>query len=77
MEVVGNRPLTDEILRCALMEAEWVINSHQITHVSMDSEECPALTPRDFLHGAYKQRPCTEVVMQLDKTQHLRRSTDC
>lgn len=73
-EVVGDRALTDEVLRCALAEAEWVVNSHPLTHVSLNCNDAPALTPHDFQNGASQQRNPTETVMCLDDDKLLRKS---
>jgi hypothetical protein len=72
--VIGDRPLTDEILRCALIEAEWVVNKHPLTHVPVENEAEPALTPNDFLYGAGQQREEREIIMGLDDGGSLRRT---
>lgn len=73
-EVIGDRPLTDEVLRCALVEAEWVVNQHPLTHVSLDSDKEPALTPNDFLYGAKQQRDRQEMVLVAEEGTILRKS---
>ena len=74
LEVVGDRPLTDEILRCALVEAEWVVNQHPLTYVAVGSDEEPALTPNDFLHGARQGRNRDEAVLVTAEGGSLRRT---
>lgn len=49
--VIGSKALTDETLRCALAECEWVVNSHPLTDVSLEPEDDEALTPHHFLNG--------------------------
>lgn len=73
-EVVGNRVLMDEVLRCALIEAEWCVNSHPLTHVGLEDDDEPALTPHDFLHGAFQQRSLNDIVMDQNEGQFLRKS---
>lgn len=73
-EVIGVRALTDEILRCALIESEWVVNQHPLTHVQLDSDDEPALTPNDFLHGAKQRRDRREIVMGPEEPLLLKKS---
>lgn len=73
-QVIGDRALTDEVLRCALAEAEWVVNSHPLTHVSLDADDEPALTPHDFLNGAAQQRDINETVLNLSDEKFLKKS---
>ncbi|XP_055590061.1 uncharacterized protein LOC129742214 [Uranotaenia lowii] len=47
---VARRP-TDEELRNALTEIEGILNSRPLTHVAVDHESEPALTPNHFLLG--------------------------
>lgn len=49
--VVGAQCLTDESLRSALLECEWVVNTHPLTEVSLHHEDEEALTPHHFLNG--------------------------
>ncbi|XP_053683167.1 uncharacterized protein LOC128733540 [Sabethes cyaneus] len=42
---------SDEILRSMLIEIEMIINSRPLTHVSLDTETEPPLTPNHFLLG--------------------------
>lgn len=72
--VIAERPLTDEILRCALIESEWVVNKHPLTHVPVAEDAEPALTPCDFLYGAGQQRSDREVIVGLDEGGSLRKS---
>ncbi|XP_062704467.1 uncharacterized protein LOC134286808 [Aedes albopictus] len=52
------RRLTDEILKTAIVEAEDIINSRPLTHVSQESDEAEALTPNHFLRGPSPNQPC-------------------
>lgn len=54
--VVGDQPLSDKVLRCALAEAERVVNPHPLTDVPMQPEDEEALTPNHFLHGGSRRR---------------------
>ena len=47
--VLQNRIVAKEALRTDLVEAEGVLNSHPITHVSNDAGDIEALTPNHFL----------------------------
>ncbi|XP_062538232.1 uncharacterized protein LOC134206524 [Armigeres subalbatus] len=44
--------LTDEVLRNTLIEVENVVNSRPLTHVPIDDDSAPALTPNHFLLGS-------------------------
>ena len=74
LEVVGTRPLTDEILRCALVEVEWVVNQHPLTYVPVEGDVEPALTPNDFLHGARQQRSREESVLLAEPGESLKKT---
>lgn len=73
-EVVGDRALSEELLRCALVEVEWVVNSHPLTNVSLSPHEPTALTPNDFLTAAGQVRDVQEVIVQEDNEKLLKRS---
>ena len=47
--VLQNRIVAKEALRTALVEADGVLNSRPITHVSNDGGDIEALTPNHFL----------------------------
>ena len=47
--VLQNRIVAKEALRIALVEAEGILNSRPITHVSSDADNIEALTPNHFL----------------------------
>ncbi|XP_062705505.1 uncharacterized protein LOC115255509 [Aedes albopictus] len=52
VEVLHARRPTDEELRNALTEIEGVLNARPLTHVPIDDEAAPALTPNHFLLGS-------------------------
>ena len=47
--VLQNRIVAKEALRTALVEADGVLNSRPITHVSNDAGDIEVLTPNHFL----------------------------
>ena len=49
--VAGNQRVTDETLLTFMAEAELLINSRPLTHVSSDCNDLEALTPNHFLLG--------------------------
>ncbi len=49
--VLGNRPLTDEVLQTTFCMVEQILNSCPLTHVSDYPTEFEALTPSHFLLG--------------------------
>lgn len=51
-EIKPKRLPTDEVLRNLMIEIENVINSRPLTHVPIDEESSPALTPNHFLVGS-------------------------
>ncbi|XP_058816619.1 uncharacterized protein LOC131679884 [Topomyia yanbarensis] len=48
-EMQPTRLPRDEVLRNSLIEVENIVNSRPLTHVSIDYESSPALTPNHFL----------------------------
>ncbi|XP_058450218.1 uncharacterized protein LOC131429837 [Malaya genurostris] len=52
MVVLHARKLSDEVLRNVLTEVENVVNSRPLTHVPVDDDSAPALTPNHFLLGS-------------------------
>ncbi|XP_062704081.1 uncharacterized protein LOC134286482 [Aedes albopictus] len=52
MGILSMRRLTDEVLRNLLTEVENTVNSRPLTHVPVDDESSPALTPNHFLIGS-------------------------
>ena len=47
--IAEDRIVSKEVLRTALVEAEGILNSRPITHVSNDAGDIEALTPNHFL----------------------------
>ena len=47
--ILADRTVFKEVLRTALVEAEGILNSQLITHVSNDAGDIEALTPNPFL----------------------------
>ena len=47
--IVEDRIVSKEVLRTALVEAEGILNSRPITHVTSDAGDIEALTPNHFL----------------------------
>ncbi|XP_062706189.1 uncharacterized protein LOC134287695 [Aedes albopictus] len=52
MAILPTRRLSDEVLRNLLTEVENTVNSRPLTHVPVDDESAPALTPNHFLIGS-------------------------
>ncbi|XP_055623075.1 uncharacterized protein LOC129766532 [Toxorhynchites rutilus septentrionalis] len=52
MAIQSSRQPTDEVLRNVLIEIESIVNSRPLTHVPIDSDSAPALTPNHFLLGS-------------------------
>ncbi|XP_062539257.1 uncharacterized protein LOC134207565 [Armigeres subalbatus] len=52
MAVCTTKTLSDEVLRNLLIEIESVVNSRPLTHVPVDDDSGPALTPNHFLVGS-------------------------
>lgn len=50
-QIVGSRRPNDEELRNALIEVESILNARPLTHVPVDAESAPALTPNHFILG--------------------------
>ena len=67
-----DRPLTDELLRSSLMEAEWIINSRPLTYMPVTEENPEALTPNHFLLGS--SNGAKPMLPLLDDGPSLRRS---
>jgi hypothetical protein len=53
----------EDTLRSALIEAEFIVNSRPLTHVSIEDEDEEALTPNHFLIGCSGNVP---TIMQFD-----------
>ena len=47
--ILADKAVSKEVLRTALVEAEGILNSRPITHVSNDAGDIEALTPNHFL----------------------------
>ncbi|XP_062557050.1 uncharacterized protein LOC134221901 [Armigeres subalbatus] len=52
MAVCTTKTISDEVLRNLLIEIESVVNSRPLTHVPVDDDSGPALTPNHFLVGS-------------------------
>ncbi|XP_062713668.1 uncharacterized protein LOC134290526 [Aedes albopictus] len=52
MAVLQTKKLTDEVFRNLLTEIENTVNSRPLTHVPLDDDSAPALTPNHFLLGS-------------------------
>lgn len=52
MAVCTTKKPSDEVLRNTLTEIENVVNSRPLTHVPVDDDSAPALTPNHFLLGS-------------------------
>lgn len=52
MAILPCRKLSDEVLRNLFTEVENIINSRPLTHVPVDDDSAPALTPNHFLLGS-------------------------
>lgn len=51
-EMKLNHSPTDEVLRSSMIKIENIVNSRPLTHVPIDDESSPALTPNHFLVGS-------------------------
>lgn len=60
------RAPTDEVLRTLLAEAEALVNSRPLTHVTVDDNSEEALTPTHFLLAASSGRPIPATVSDSD-----------
>ena len=47
--IVESRPLTEELLRGFVIQAESLLNGRPLTHVSVDPRDPEPLTPNHFL----------------------------
>ncbi|XP_058838652.1 uncharacterized protein LOC131694186 [Topomyia yanbarensis] len=52
MSIYPSRKPTDEVLQNLLTEIENIVNSRPLTHVPIDDDSDPALTPNHFLLGS-------------------------
>ncbi|XP_055623383.1 uncharacterized protein LOC129766811 [Toxorhynchites rutilus septentrionalis] len=52
MVVCSSKRSSDEVLRNLLAEVENIVNSRPLTHVPIDEDSAPALTPNHFLLGS-------------------------
>ncbi|XP_062557462.1 uncharacterized protein LOC134222328 [Armigeres subalbatus] len=52
LEIKPKHMLTEEVLRNMLIKIENIVNSRPLTHVPVDDESSPALTPNHFLVGS-------------------------
>ncbi|XP_048001442.1 uncharacterized protein LOC125238211 [Leguminivora glycinivorella] len=60
------RAPTDEVLRTLLAEAEALVNSRPLTHVSVDPQSEESLTPMHFLLGSSSGRPIPTTSTETD-----------
>lgn len=52
MAICPSRTPTEDVLRNLLIEVESTLNARPLTHVPIDDEESPAITPNHFLLGS-------------------------
>ncbi|XP_053686266.1 uncharacterized protein LOC128735804 [Sabethes cyaneus] len=52
MVVCRSKRPSDEVLHNLLVQVENIVNSRPLTHVPIDEDSAPALTPNDFLLGS-------------------------
>ena len=64
--VAGNQRVTDETLLTFMAEAESLVNSRPLTHVSSDCNDLEALTPNHFLLGRANMNIPLDVVTDRD-----------
>lgn len=55
--VLRERAPREEVLSTLLLEAESIVNSRPLTHVSVEVDDAPALTPNHFLIGQSSTLP--------------------
>ena len=68
--VLAIKIVSKEVLRTALVEAEGILNSRSITHLSGDAGDIEALTPNHFL--LMRANPSSEDADVSDKDINLR-----
>ncbi|XP_062555750.1 uncharacterized protein LOC134220664 [Armigeres subalbatus] len=74
LSVCTTKNLSDEVLRNLLTEIENVVNSRPLTHVPVDDDSGPALTPNHFLVGSSNgSKPLTDI----DNTGHALKQNLC
>ncbi|XP_062713467.1 uncharacterized protein LOC134290362 [Aedes albopictus] len=72
MVVCSSRIPSDEVFRNLLIEVENTVNSRPLSHVPIDEDSAPALTPNHFLLGSSNG---TKPLSQLDDSgAHLRQN---
>lgn len=64
--VAGNQRVTDETLLTFMAEAESLMNSRPLTHVSSDCNDLEAITPNHFLLGRANMNIPLDVVTDRD-----------
>ena len=64
--VAGNQRVTDETLLTFMAEAESLMNSRPLTHVSSDCNDLEAITPNHFLLGRANMTIPLDVVTDRD-----------
>ncbi|XP_062715437.1 uncharacterized protein LOC134291545 [Aedes albopictus] len=72
--VCSTKALTDEVLRNLLIEIENTVNGRPLTHVPVDDDSGPALTPNHFLVGSSNG---TKPLVNLDDSGYALRQNMC
>lgn len=72
--VCSSKVLSDEVLKNLLIEIENVVNSRPLTHVPVDDDSGPALTPNHFLVGSSNG---AKPLVNIDDSRYALRQNMC